>query len=173
MIKTCKKCGYERRREDSALEYECPKCGAIYAKVEALTRNADFEPASHGQKSSENAREDAHDARETAHVGGDSGGIAEAVGRSLNSLSAYFAKLTPVQAVATLAGAVVIPIGAFLLIMITSEPAGCWYLNSRYSVGATIEQPDTSPDLLAGLSLPGKREPRVRRVTCQEDGTWR
>ncbi len=35
MGKICKKCGYERKLEDSAPDYECPKCGAVYAKVEA------------------------------------------------------------------------------------------------------------------------------------------
>jgi len=31
----CKKCGYQRQADDSAPDYQCPKCGAIYAKVEA------------------------------------------------------------------------------------------------------------------------------------------
>lgn len=31
----CKKCGYERKESDIAPDYECPNCGAIYAKVEA------------------------------------------------------------------------------------------------------------------------------------------
>ncbi|MBM9521292.1 hypothetical protein JWG39_15850 [Desulforhopalus vacuolatus] len=35
MTKICKKCGYERQPTDTAPDYECPKCGAIYAKVEA------------------------------------------------------------------------------------------------------------------------------------------
>jgi predicted RNA-binding Zn-ribbon protein involved in translation (DUF1610 family) len=34
MAKICKKCGYERQLLDTAPEYECPKCKAIYAKVE-------------------------------------------------------------------------------------------------------------------------------------------
>jgi hypothetical protein len=34
MTKLCKKCGYERQLSDTAPEYECPKCQAIYAKVE-------------------------------------------------------------------------------------------------------------------------------------------
>jgi hypothetical protein len=34
MAKVCKKCGYERQLLDTAPEYECPKCKAIYAKVE-------------------------------------------------------------------------------------------------------------------------------------------
>ncbi len=29
----CKKCGYERRKNDYAPEYECPKCGIIYNKT--------------------------------------------------------------------------------------------------------------------------------------------
>ena len=32
MTTTCPKCGYVRRPEDSAPDYECPKCGVIYEK---------------------------------------------------------------------------------------------------------------------------------------------
>jgi len=32
----CLKCGYERMAHDIVPEYECPQCGAIYSKVEAL-----------------------------------------------------------------------------------------------------------------------------------------
>ncbi len=40
MGKQCLKCGYERNASDLSPEYECPKCGAIYSKVEAaLSRN--------------------------------------------------------------------------------------------------------------------------------------
>lgn len=35
MGKVCRKCGYERQLSDYAPDYECPKCGAVYAKVEA------------------------------------------------------------------------------------------------------------------------------------------
>ena len=35
MRKVCNKCGYERQKTDSAPDYECPKCGAVYAKIEA------------------------------------------------------------------------------------------------------------------------------------------
>ena len=35
MGRKCLKCGYERLASDVAPEYECPSCGAIYAKVEA------------------------------------------------------------------------------------------------------------------------------------------
>ncbi len=38
MGKQCLKCGYERQANDLAPEYECPKCGAIYSKVEAALR---------------------------------------------------------------------------------------------------------------------------------------
>lgn len=31
----CKKCGYTRKPHDAAPDYECPSCGAVYAKVEA------------------------------------------------------------------------------------------------------------------------------------------
>lgn len=35
MKKRCLKCGYIRELTDTAPDYECPKCGAVYAKVEA------------------------------------------------------------------------------------------------------------------------------------------
>ena len=35
MTKVCKKCGYQRQTTESVPDYECPKCGAIYTKVEA------------------------------------------------------------------------------------------------------------------------------------------
>ena len=34
MGKKCLKCGYERKPSDIVPDYECPKCGAIYTKVE-------------------------------------------------------------------------------------------------------------------------------------------
>lgn len=40
MGKTCLKCGYERTSGEIAPEYECPRCGAIYAKVEAALGKA-------------------------------------------------------------------------------------------------------------------------------------
>jgi predicted RNA-binding Zn-ribbon protein involved in translation (DUF1610 family) len=44
MIKKCLKCGYERVPSDIAPKYECPKCGAVYAKVEkALHRKSSNE----------------------------------------------------------------------------------------------------------------------------------
>ncbi len=36
MSKTCVKCGYVRQASDTAPDYECPKCGVIYAKAEAV-----------------------------------------------------------------------------------------------------------------------------------------
>jgi hypothetical protein len=41
MAKVCKKCEYERKPDDTAPEYECPNCGAVYAKVEALLNTSD------------------------------------------------------------------------------------------------------------------------------------
>lgn len=38
MTKICKKCGYQRLSTDTAPDYECPKCGAIYTKVEAYLK---------------------------------------------------------------------------------------------------------------------------------------
>ena len=46
MGKKCLKCGYERKKEDSAPGYECPNCGAIYAKVEAVQKKATSESKS-------------------------------------------------------------------------------------------------------------------------------
>ena len=46
MGKKCLKCGYERKKEDSAPEYECPNCGAIYAKVEAAQKKTTGESKS-------------------------------------------------------------------------------------------------------------------------------
>jgi superfamily II DNA/RNA helicase len=44
MGKVCKKCGYERLPTDNAPDYECPKCSAIYEKVDAfLKRKAEKE----------------------------------------------------------------------------------------------------------------------------------
>lgn len=43
MSKICKKCGYERHISDKSPEYECPKCGAIYAKVDALLEQKKIE----------------------------------------------------------------------------------------------------------------------------------
>lgn len=33
--KVCVKCGYRRRMEDAAPDYECPKCGIVYEKINA------------------------------------------------------------------------------------------------------------------------------------------
>ena len=42
MPKICKHCGYERQEIESVSEDECPRCGAIYIKVEAqLKRKAE------------------------------------------------------------------------------------------------------------------------------------
>jgi predicted RNA-binding Zn-ribbon protein involved in translation (DUF1610 family)/TM2 domain-containing membrane protein YozV len=57
MTKLCLKCGYERQPTDSAPDYECPQCGAIYAKVEAALK-AVRENANHPK--SDAAREDAN-----------------------------------------------------------------------------------------------------------------
>ena len=38
MTKKCPRCGYERAPSDIAPDYECPKCGVVYAKVEAALR---------------------------------------------------------------------------------------------------------------------------------------
>lgn len=38
MAQTCLKCGHKRQPSDIAPEYECPKCGAVYAKVLAADK---------------------------------------------------------------------------------------------------------------------------------------
>lgn len=40
MGKVCLKCHYERGPNDSSPDYECPRCGAVYAKVEAAVSAA-------------------------------------------------------------------------------------------------------------------------------------
>lgn len=53
-MKVCRACGYTRRPEDTAADYECPKCGRVYAKSEARYRSlvqcaaADSEPNDRG-----------------------------------------------------------------------------------------------------------------------------
>ena len=39
MAKTCPKCAYQRQESDSAPDYECPKCGIVYAKYESITES--------------------------------------------------------------------------------------------------------------------------------------
>lgn len=51
MAKQCLKCGYERQASDRAPDYECPKCGAVYAKVEAAQKNDILDGASNPQSS--------------------------------------------------------------------------------------------------------------------------
>ena len=44
MARKCLKCGHERLHTDSSPNFECPNCGAIYAKVEAaLKKNTNNE----------------------------------------------------------------------------------------------------------------------------------
>ncbi len=43
MSKECVKCGYVRQTKDTAADYECPKCGVIYAKAEAALANGTLE----------------------------------------------------------------------------------------------------------------------------------
>ncbi len=45
MGKECLKCGYVRMPTDSNPDYECPKCGAIYAKVEKMVLQKSAPPA--------------------------------------------------------------------------------------------------------------------------------
>jgi predicted RNA-binding Zn-ribbon protein involved in translation (DUF1610 family) len=47
---TCPKCGYIRKPEDEAPNYECPRCGIVYAKV--LSRLQDTKPQEFTRKKS-------------------------------------------------------------------------------------------------------------------------
>ncbi len=44
MTRKCIKCGYTRKSEDMAPEYECPRCGIIYDKFETQLKNSKSEP---------------------------------------------------------------------------------------------------------------------------------
>ncbi|MCP4346089.1 MAG: hypothetical protein GY795_11265 [Desulfobacterales bacterium] len=44
MTKKCIKCGYTRKPEDMAPEYECPGCGIVYDKVEKQLKNNQPQP---------------------------------------------------------------------------------------------------------------------------------
>ena len=39
--KQCPKCGYVRQPSDMAPDYECPNCGVVYAKVEAMMKKTE------------------------------------------------------------------------------------------------------------------------------------
>ncbi|KMP11289.1 hypothetical protein UZ36_04935 [Candidatus Nitromaritima sp. SCGC AAA799-C22] len=41
MVKTCLKCGYQRKPGELVPETECPKCGVIYAKAEQALRKTE------------------------------------------------------------------------------------------------------------------------------------
>jgi hypothetical protein len=51
MIKVCVKCKYVRQPSDTAPDYECPKCGVIYAKAEAALRGIQTAPPQDPPKS--------------------------------------------------------------------------------------------------------------------------
>lgn len=40
MARLCGKCGYERQPTDHTPETECPRCGVIYARIDAKNRSA-------------------------------------------------------------------------------------------------------------------------------------
>ena len=51
MARKCLKCGHERLHTDSSPNFECPNCGAIYAKVEAaLKKNTNNESLTDEEK---------------------------------------------------------------------------------------------------------------------------
>lgn len=52
MIDPCPKCGYTRKPEDRAPEYECPSCGVVYAKFNPSVRpkRPRYEPIPFWQK---------------------------------------------------------------------------------------------------------------------------
>lgn len=43
MTKKCIACGYERQSSDDAPDYECPKCGRVYVKLEIEQKQRDEE----------------------------------------------------------------------------------------------------------------------------------
>lgn len=43
-MKTCPKCGYVRQPQDEAPDYECPKCGIVYAKFRATPARSERAP---------------------------------------------------------------------------------------------------------------------------------
>ena len=69
MSKVCKKCGYERQPSDQAPDYECPRCGAVYAKVEAYLRAQEAAEKINGQPLAPEPRASAADARRKARSG--------------------------------------------------------------------------------------------------------
>lgn len=44
MSATCPKCGYVRKTDDAAPDYECPQCGVIYAKARPVPARVVMEP---------------------------------------------------------------------------------------------------------------------------------
>lgn len=50
MGKTCKKCGYTATEADSSTGVMCPKCGAVYAKVEAHLQDLEDQRAENARK---------------------------------------------------------------------------------------------------------------------------
>lgn len=56
---TCKACGYTRRPQDVAPDYECPKCGRVYAKIEEHYQSLAKRLATHGELPNRNLAESA------------------------------------------------------------------------------------------------------------------
>lgn len=54
MLKTCLKCGAESEVDDSALA-DCPKCGAIYARVEEAMKKAEAERIANAERDAKKA----------------------------------------------------------------------------------------------------------------------
>ncbi|QLG89387.1 hypothetical protein HQ393_14665 [Chitinibacter bivalviorum] len=51
MSKQCLKCAYTRQASDAAPSYKCPRCGAIYAKVEAARQAAQVQQTTRAKQS--------------------------------------------------------------------------------------------------------------------------
>lgn len=89
MSTTCRKCGYTRKPNDDAPDYACPKCGAVYAKVEAALS---AEEGSKRPHPGENTKETT-----TEFLTGHSASIVAR--RVTDALRGFLASFSPVQLV--------------------------------------------------------------------------
>ena len=64
MGKTCKKCGYTTTEEDSGDGVMCPKCGAVYAKVEEQLKKIEYQKEIEAKRKAREQEEKEADARD-------------------------------------------------------------------------------------------------------------
>jgi uncharacterized membrane protein len=72
--RTCRKCGYASQPGDSGPDYACPKCGAVYAKLEALHQARLREKERQANEEQEAARLDFAESRERERAKNDARG---------------------------------------------------------------------------------------------------